>query len=197
MSNHPLMRTTLAPPFYNLQLDVVYGFLAKPHRQARTTMQIYALIGVCLLSSASTILALESLETQEICSALERHCSRYGVPNTIFVDNGSQLVSLQNAQYNLRDVHTNVHDSLGLSIVATTPKNHSSNGRIEAKVKILRSSLQKLSVNPKSPMTSLQWETLFSKISGTVSFGPSKMRSSTSQRLKVIIEILACTFGSL
>ena len=182
MRSHPSTRTTLAPVFYNLQLDICYGFVSKPHRQARTTMPIYALVGVCLLSSASSIMALESLETQEVILALERHCSRYGVPNTCFVDNGSQLLSLQNTEFNLREVHANVSDSLGLTIMPTTPKNHPSNGRVEAKIKILRSTLEKLSINPKSPQTALHWETLFSKIAAQMDDVPICKASSSNVR---------------
>ena len=90
MRSHPSTRTTLAPVFYNLQLDICYGFVSKPHRQARTTMPIYALVGVCLLSSATSIMALESLETQEVM--LYHDMSRWVM--SWHVLGGGQMVSI-------------------------------------------------------------------------------------------------------
>ena len=114
------------------------------------------------------ILSLEGLETQDVVQAIERHSSRHGVPGIIYVDNGTQLVALENAQYSLRDFQLRVHDSLGLNIVASTAKSHEARGRAESRVKVLRDMLEKLSIKTDTCMTAIQWETLFSKISNQI-----------------------------
>ena len=75
---------------------------------------------------------------------------------------------MENTSFNLRDLQTQVHDSLRLKVVVSTAKSHEERGRVEAKVKVLRSMLEKLSIKSDTVMTSTQWETLFSKISSTI-----------------------------
>ena len=81
----------VSPPFYAIQLDIAYGFSAVPWKKARNKVTLYALVVVCVLTSATSILSLEGISTKDIVAALERHSSRYGVPGIIFTDNGTQL----------------------------------------------------------------------------------------------------------
>ena len=168
MANHPAARTELAPPFYHCQIDTVYGFKGQPYKNARKSFKIYALLIVCLLTGATSILAMEGLETQDVIQALERHSSRHGVPAVIYVDNGTQLVALENAQYSIRNLKAQVQDTLGLQVKVSTAKSHEARGRVEAKVRILRTMLDKLAVNTDACMTAVQWETLFLKISNQI-----------------------------
>ena len=77
MAKHNFARTMIAPCFYNSMCDIAYGFRAKPYQNSRKTYKIYALIVVCMLTSATNILVLESIETQEVVAAIERHSARY------------------------------------------------------------------------------------------------------------------------
>jgi hypothetical protein len=90
MSKHHASRTMLAPVFYNCQMDVVFGFKGQSFKRSRSVLKVYALVIVCLMSSATSILAMEGMETQDVILAIERHSSRYGVPAEIFVDNERQ-----------------------------------------------------------------------------------------------------------
>lgn len=180
MAQHPAARTTIAPPFYHCQMDTVYGFKGQPYKNARKSFQIYALLIVCLLSGATNILALEGLETQDVVQALERHSKQHGVPAAVYVDNGTQLIALENTKFSLRDLNSHVSDSLGLKVLVSTAKSHEGRGRAEAKVKILRSMLGKLSVKSETVMTAIQWETLFSKISSQVDDVPIAKCANTN-----------------
>ena len=40
-------------------------------------------------------MALEGIETQDVCAALEKHSNRYEVPGFVYVDNCTQLKALQ------------------------------------------------------------------------------------------------------
>ena len=94
MAHHAQERALVAPPFYAIQLDIAYGFSAVPWKKARNKVTLYALVVVCVLTSATSILSLEGISTEDIVAALERHSSRYGVPGIIFTDNGTQLAAL-------------------------------------------------------------------------------------------------------
>ena len=168
MAKHPEERTQIAPPFYACMADTVFGFKGQDYKRARKTLKIYALIVVCLLTSAVNILALEGLETQDVIQALERHSARYGVPAAIYVDNGTQLAAIDNVSYSLRDVNAQVFDSMGMRIVTSTAKSHEERGRVERKVRTMREMLQRLAIKDDTCMTALQWETLFSKLSSQI-----------------------------
>ena len=180
MANHPAARTCIAPPFYHCMIDTVFGFVGQPYKNARKTFKVYALIIVCLLTGAVNIMAIEGLETQDVVQALERHSDRYGVPAVAYVDNGTNLIKLQDAKFSIRDVNHHVSDSRGLEVVVSTAKEHESRGRVEAKVKILRGMLEKLRVKSTTCMTAIQWETLFSKISNQINDLPIAKSNSSN-----------------
>ena len=104
MANHPEARTTLAPRFHSCMMDICYGFKGQAYKRARTVVKVYRLVIVCLMSGATNIMALEGIETQDVCMAVERHSNRYGVPGFIYLDNWTQLKALQYASFSLRDL---------------------------------------------------------------------------------------------
>lgn len=182
MASHNPARTVMSPPFHSVQMDVVYKFRARSWKNSRQTFEVYALVIVCILSSATSILVLEGLETQDVVQCLERHSARYGIPTNVFVDSGSQLVSLQSVKFSLRDVDLILYDSLGISVRVSNPKSHQERGRVEAKVKVLRSMLTKLSVNCTEAMTTVSWETLFAKIANEIDNLPLCKGNSSNVR---------------
>ena len=106
MSHHPQARTTIAPPFYTMIIDVAFGFKGQSYKKSRSTFKLYALVCVCILTGATSILVLEGLQTQDVVGALERHSSRHGVPAEVFVDNGTQLMALKEVEFSIRDIDT-------------------------------------------------------------------------------------------
>jgi len=168
MANHPESRTVLAPCFHSCMMDICYGFKGQAYKRARTIIKVYGLVIVCLLSGATNIMALEGIETQDICTALERHSNRYGVPGYIYIDNGTQLKALQFATFSIRDIEAQVQDSLGIKIVVSNAKAHAERGRVERRIRVLRETLEKLGVQTSVPMTCMQWDALFSRISNTL-----------------------------
>jgi hypothetical protein len=167
MQKHSFARTMIAPPFYNAMMDIAYGFPGQPFKNARTRINVYALVIVCILTGATSIQAMEGLETQDVVQALERHARTHGVPAHIFIDNGTQLKALEHASFNVRDIHAQVYDNLGLEISISTPKSHEERGRVERRIGLLRDLLERI-VDPKIAQTPLQWQTLFAKIANTI-----------------------------
>ena len=189
LSNHPSCRTVLAPPFYNVMIDVAYGFAGQAYKRARKSMKIYALIIVCTMSGATNILALEGIETQDVVLALERHAARYGIPADIYIDQGTQLVALQNATFNYRDVDARIYDSMGARIHISNAKAHTERGRVERKIGIVRSMLERTGVKTTNPKTALQWETVFCKMASTLDDLPLA-KGNTSNVTAVGFEII-------
>jgi hypothetical protein len=168
MMNHPSARTTLAPPYYISQMDTVFGFKAQIFKNARRTCKVYALIICCLLTGATNILVIEGLETRDVLQAIERHATRHGMPSVLYVDNGTQLIALNNTKFSIRKLNGQLMDAYGMQVRVSNAKSHEERGRIEARVKILRNMLDKLSINSDTPLSLLQWETLFSRISNMI-----------------------------
>ncbi len=103
--------------------DIVYGFKGKPYKNARKPeLKIYGLVIVCLLTSATSILALEGIETQDVVLALEHHSSRHGVPAALYLDQGTQLTALDKLQVSIRDANSQLRESLGLKILPSLAK---------------------------------------------------------------------------
>ena len=93
-------------------------------------------------------------------------------PSFIYVDNGTQLKALQYASFSVRDLETQVRDSLGIKIIVSNAKAHSERGRVERRIRVLRETMEKLGVQTFVPMTCLQWDALFSRISNTMEYLP-------------------------
>jgi hypothetical protein len=174
---HP-MRTTIAPPFYAIQIDIAMGFKARPTNDSRKSFTAHALVAVCLLTSATSIMVLDGLTTQTVVMALERHASRYGMPAHIFVDAGTQLEKLSDTHFSLRDVSGWESQGKRFSVTVATPKAHEQQGRVEAKIKVVRKMLQALSDTAELVNTLLGWETTFARIADQIDNLPIARGSS-------------------
>ena len=174
IGQHPESRYQIVPAFYHSMCDIVYGFKSRPYKEARTASKnrpvskLYALVIVCLLTSATSILALEGLETQDVVMALERHSGRHGTPSCLFVDQGTQLTNLDKVEMALRDATLKVRESVGIEIVPSTAKSHMARGRVERKIRTLRDMLKKSAVSTDVNLTAIQWETVFSKMASEI-----------------------------
>jgi len=189
LANHPEARTVLAPCFHSCMMDICYGFKGQTFKRSRAVIKIYALVIVCLLTGATNIMALEGIETQDVCAALERHSNRFGVPGFVYIDNGTQLKALQYARFSVRDLDAMVQNDLGIKIIVSNAKAHSERGRVERRIRVLRESMEKLGVDSSKPMTCLQWDTLFSRISNAVDNLPLA-RGNTSNETTLGYEII-------
>lgn len=189
MQKHDYPRTMIAPPFYNSMMDIAYGFQGQSYKNARKRFDVYALVVVCLLTGATSIMALEGLETQDIVQALERHSSRHGVPAEIFIDNGTQLKAMEHAEFSVSDVNAQTYDKLGLKISVSNPKAHEERGRVERRIGMLRVMLERMLIGSHTAQTALQWETLFAKIANTIDDLPLA-KGNTSNESNIGYEIL-------
>ena len=168
MAQHPSSRTIIAPPFFNMMIDIAFGFKGQTFKKSRSTLKFYALVVVCILTGATNILLLEGLQTQDVVQALERHSSRHGIPSEVFVDNGTQLMALKDVEFSIRDIDCQLYRSMGIRVHDSTAKSHEERGRVERKIRSVRELLEKTGCKTSHPMTSIQWETTFAKVSSAL-----------------------------
>jgi hypothetical protein len=168
LADFPSCRTTIAPPFYFVQIDIAMAFKAKPFKESRKSLTAHALVVVCMVTSATSILVLDGLSTQAVVQALERHAARYGMPGELHVDSGSQLEKLKDTNFNIRDVHGQECRNLKFKVIVSTPKAHQEHGRVERKIRTLREMLEKLSSTVEVCNTMIGWETLFARIASQI-----------------------------
>ena len=180
LADFPMPRSVIAPPFYSIQMDIAMNFKARPSPHAKKLVPCHALVIVCLLTGATNILALESLATQSVVQALERHSARYGVPGQLFVDAGTQLEKLKDCTFRLHDSNKMPVPSSQFKIVVATPKAHHQQGRVETRIKALKSILAKWSNVATETNSFLGWETIFSLVADTINDVPMARGSDTA-----------------
>jgi hypothetical protein len=168
IGDYPQARTTVAPPFYHAMMDIATGFKGKPTKNAREYVPISALVIVCMTTSATSILTLESLSTAAVIQALERHASRYGMPAELYVDSGTQLINLQNAGFDVRGINGVQLRGMAFKVTVASPKAHHEQGQVERRVRVLRDMLHRLSDTDDTCRTLLEWETVFARIASQV-----------------------------
>jgi hypothetical protein len=178
MAKHNSVRLTLAPPFSFVMCDLAQHFKAKTRHSGRQTMKAPALVVCCLVTGATAIYMLEDWSTASVLQALERHGSRYGFPSQIHVDSGSQLKKLSSVSYSIIDLTNSVHNKFHCDLVVAPPKSHSSQGRVERRIGLIRDMLEKVG-STGLPMSFLNWETTFFKISNDINNLPLARASST------------------
>ena len=180
ISAHRFPRTMIAPCFYNIMADTIFGFRAKSLENSRTTREIYALVVVCLFTSATNILTLENMKTEEVALAIERHSARYGVPKNIFVDAGTNLAALDKVEYSVRDLNLQLYDAVGTRVYVSTPKAHEERGRVENKVRAVRAMLKEHVEKDPEVLTTLRWESKFAHMASVLDQIPLAKGQPTS-----------------
>jgi hypothetical protein len=180
LADFPACRTSVAPPFYYVQIDIAMAFKAKPYKDSRKSMTAHALVMVCLVTSSTNILVLDGLSTQAVVQALERHAARYGMPAQIYVDPGTQLHKLRDAAFDLRDVHQQVFQRMKFYVTTSTPQAHQAQGRVERRIRTIRDMLQRLFDTTEYCNTLLGWETIFSRIASQIDDVPIARGTSTA-----------------
>ena len=93
---------------------------------------------------------------------------RHGVPAEAYIDQGTQLKALEHAKFSIKDLGSQVEDSLGIRIVVSNAKSHEERGRVERKIRTLRDTLERLGVRSDQSRTVLQWDYLFTKIANSI-----------------------------
>ena len=146
MGNLHESRLTIAPPFYFTQIDLFGPFEMVCEHQHRSTLRGYGVVFKDPGSGCVAANALQSYSTESFLQAFTRFASRYGVPDNVLIDQGSQLVSaFENMDLCLRSVEDNLSSKYNVSISYSTAPvgGHNFNGSAERSIKEIKNLLKK------------------------------------------------------
>ena len=170
VSNQHQLAYSSAPPFYSAQIDVACGFLAHDVRQ-RVTKAAYILVIVCNLTSAVSLTVLEDLPTDQVMFGLERHAARHGWPVFLLPDKQSSFVKLEDLRISFRDLQGKLFQSQKIVLDFCTPNNHAEHGRVESRVKIVKSIFEKVAELGKKH-SYIEWETVVQRTAASMNSLP-------------------------
>ena len=155
-------RTVPSRPFKYVQMD-----LSGPHyTKSRTTpraapLKFWILLCICDYTRMIALTMVENLSRDALMRAMITHMTRYGVPDTIESDLGTNFKSVKK-QSEMEDERVNDDDlkilkqnlqSYGVKFIQRAPKSPWIQGSAEFSVKMTKKALRYF----KSPLTTTQW----------------------------------------
>lgn len=84
-------RVTVAPAFYNVQVDICGPFNAQCEHNHRATVKVWCLVFKDPATSAVAAHVMTKYDTDAFITAFMRFCYLHCVPDKVFIDAGSQL----------------------------------------------------------------------------------------------------------
>jgi hypothetical protein len=139
-------RLTIAPPFYTSQVDMFGPYLAKCQHNHRAKVKIYGVVFKCPATCAIAIHAMQDYSTDSFVQAYTRFGSRYGHPNHLAIDQGSQLVSAaQNMEISIQDLTGELFSKYEVGVKFTTcpVSGHNAHGQVERGIKEVKALLER------------------------------------------------------
>ena len=89
-------RLTIAPAFWNCQIDLFGPYLATCEHNHRSSVKVWGCIFKCPATCAVAVHAMQAYSAAAFYAAFSRFACRYGYPQRIYIDAGSQLVKACN-----------------------------------------------------------------------------------------------------
>ena len=137
---HP-SRMTIAPAFYCTQVDIFGPLPAHCFHGRRSVLKAYGVVFKCSTTLAVAANIMETYETKSFVDAFVRFSCRYGVPGTLYIDAGSQLMAAcRNAEMSIADIsHTiNVEHGTKIDHQVCPVGDHEENGAVERQIREIR-----------------------------------------------------------
>lgn len=162
----PPSSLTVAPAFYNSQIDLSGPYQSFSPSHKRTTVKIWLVVYCCCSTSAVMINVMDDYSSSAFIQAFTRFSTRYGFPKKVFCDEGSQLVkATKGMKLNYTDVKSRMFKERSVEFQTCPVGGHNVNGKVERKIKHINLSLEKTFNNQR--LSILQWETLTATIANT------------------------------
>ena len=162
----PPSSLTVAPAFYNSQIDLSGPYQSFSPSHKRTTVKIWLVVYCCCSTSAVMINVMDDYSSSAFIQAFTRFSTRYGFPKKVFCDEGSQLVkATKSVKLNYTDIKSRMFKERSVEFETCPVGGHNVNGKVERKIKHINLSLEKTFNNQR--ISILQWETLAATIANT------------------------------
>ena len=143
---HPA-RLTVAPAFYNCQVDLAGPFFARCEHNHRSRVKVWAVVFKDPSSAAVAIYAMQDSTAAAFIQCYNRHSYRYGHPKKLFVDAGSQLLkACRKGEISWTDITTSLtrQSGVGIEHEVCPPNAHYMHGCVERSIKEVKAILVKV-----------------------------------------------------
>ena len=176
VSQHNL---TVAPAFYISQVDLAGPFKAYSGLNKRATLKIWLVVFCCTTTSTTSIKVMDDYSSTAFIQSFIRLSCDVGYPKMLLADGGSQLVkSFDNIRLNFQDIKCRLHHDKSVEFELCPVGGHNMNGKVERKIREIRTSLEKVMVNER--LSILQWETVSAEIANNINDLPLALGNVTS-----------------
>ena len=163
----PKSSFTIAPAFYNTQLDLSGPYKSYSPAHKRTTVKVWLVVYCCCSTSAVMINVMDDYSSAAFIQAFTRFASRHGFPKKVFCDEGSQLVKgTKDMKLSYINIKSRLFNEQGVEVQTCPVGGHNVNGKVERKIKEINLSLEKFINNQR--LSLLQWETMSAVIANTI-----------------------------
>ena len=181
-------RFVIAPAFYTVHCDLFGPLMATCEHNHRSQVKVWGIVFKCPSTGAVSVNVMAKYDTAAFLLAYTRHASRYGHPNSLVIDAGSQLVKgckeMEHAVLDAEDI-TRVLHKVGGSYVVVAVGSHNQNGVVERSIREVKGLFTQMYKGLKLDI--LAYETAFAWISSELNNFPQCMGSRTSHLDKLDI----------
>eukprot|EP00794_Sanderia_malayensis_P006911 gene6911-biopygen5645 len=169
----------IAPAFYITQADLAGPFQAFSQHQKRTTVKIWLLVFCCSTTTCINIKVMEDYSTPSFIQAFMRFACQFGYPSKLLIDEGGQLTKgCQTMKFDFINIQQQLHKDMHVEFQTCPVGGHNMHGRVERKIKSVRSSLEKnLHLHR---LSIIQWETMASIIGNSINNMPLAVNNITA-----------------
>ena len=179
MGKVSLSSITIAPAFFNTQVDLAGPFVSFSNVYKRKSIKIWLTVFICTTTSTTAIKVMDDYSSPAFIQAFTRFACDSGYPNTLYVDRGSQLLkSCKEIQLNFQDLRFKLHHDVHVNFELCPVGGHNYHGKVERKIREIKSSLEK-SYNGQR-LSLLQWETVSAEIVNTINDLPLSLGNCVS-----------------
>ena len=181
-------RFVIAPAFYSSQCDLFGPLLANCEHNHRAQVKCWGLVLKCTATAAVSIHCMAKYDSSAFLQAYTRHSSRYGHPNTLVIDAGSQLIKgCSEMEMGILDVENlpTIQHKVGASFQIVPVGSHYQNGMVERSIKEIKALFLQMYRGLKLDL--LSFETAFSWIANELNNFPQALGSRTSNLEKLDI----------
>ena len=134
-------RLTIAPVFWNVQVDLMGPFLAHCEHNHRSTVKVWGLIFKDPGSGAVYAHVMQGYDAASFVLAYTRFACRFGHPHQLFIDEGSQLVKgCKNMEICWTDISKTLNGQyrVGLNFKTCPVGGHNFNGVVERSIQEIK-----------------------------------------------------------
>ena len=173
-------RLTIAPPFFTCQVDLFGPLEAQCQHNHRSKVKIYGVVFKCPSTCAIAIHAMQDYSTASFVQAYTRFGTRYGHPNHLAIDQGSQLMAAaQRMEISIQDLTGELFTRFQVGTQYTTcpVSGHNAHGMVERGIKEVKALIDRCYTGFKMDVLSI--ETCFQWIAGELNNIPICLGSRT------------------